>query len=231
MLIVLLLLLLPLPARAVHPDVSPGSAWRLSGRVLADGVPVLGPARTEVMALAAGRPQLLGERFLELVFPSMQPAPSRSLLSAPSRSQSAVASRAVRPVPPACLGHPQDMRMVFPSERLDLLRLATFFDLGPSSSLAVVLLMLSEHGHVGLPEGRVAATGVVLPDGSVAPVSGLAGKMSAARRAGVSLVVVPEGSGSFARSSGADVLEVSHVSDLMVLLPSPLGPSSCAPPG
>jgi len=64
---------------------------------------------------------------------------------------------------------------------------------GPSAGLAFALDVLEELGHRVDRGYKVAATGELLPDGTVAPIGGVKQKTIGARRAGVDVFLVPAG--------------------------------------
>ena len=71
------------------------------------------------------------------------------------------------------------------------------FDLGqvggPSAGLAFALQILEERGRDVDHGYKVAATGVIAPDGSVAPIGGVKQKVIGARQAHVDVFLVPAG--------------------------------------
>ncbi len=64
---------------------------------------------------------------------------------------------------------------------------------GPSAGLAFALDVLEELGHKVDRGYKVAATGELLPDGTVAPIGGVKQKTLGVRRAGVDVFLVPAG--------------------------------------
>jgi PDZ domain-containing protein len=64
---------------------------------------------------------------------------------------------------------------------------------GPSAGLAFALDVLEELGHRVDRGYKIAATGELLPDGTVAPIGGVKQKTIGARRAGVDVFLVPAG--------------------------------------
>jgi PDZ domain-containing protein len=82
---------------------------------------------------------------------------------------------------------------------------------GPSAGLAFALDVLEElgrdvdHGH------KVAATGELELDGSVAPIGGAEQKAIGARRAGVDVLLVPAGDNARDARRGADGLRIIPV--------------------
>jgi PDZ domain-containing protein len=64
---------------------------------------------------------------------------------------------------------------------------------GPSAGLAFALDVLEELGHRIDRGYKIAATGELLPDGTVAPIGGVKQKTLGVRRAGVDVFLVPAG--------------------------------------
>ncbi|MGZ4334219.1 MAG: S16 family serine protease, partial [Gaiellaceae bacterium] len=64
---------------------------------------------------------------------------------------------------------------------------------GPSAGLAFALDVLQELGHDVVHGHKIAATGEILPDGSIGPIGGIKQKTIGAREAHVDAFLVPAG--------------------------------------
>lgn len=82
---------------------------------------------------------------------------------------------------------------------------------GPSAGLAFALDILEELGHDVDRGYRVAATGEIELDGTVAPIGGAAQKTIGARRAGVEVFLVPAGDNAAAARREAHGLRIIPV--------------------
>ena len=217
--------LLPLPWRAAPPSAGPGTAWRLDGRLEIAEEPVDPPGT--VLWLAAGRPQLLGERVREVVTGRATGVP---LLRGDAATTSGVAVPAVTAAALAAAGLPADAaataRLTLRAGPLDLGRLTAGLHLGDSHGLAVAVAVLRAEGVLDLGTATVAATGRVGPDGTVLPVGGIGPKVGAAVRSGATEILVPRDQEELARAVRTDrpirVRGVGHLSEL--LDPPPASP-------
>lgn len=215
---VVVLPLLPLPWRAAPPSAGPGTAWRVDGRLEIAGEPVDPPGT--VLWLAAGRPQLLGERAREVVTGRDVAVP---LTRGDPATTPGVAVPAVVAVALAIAGHPptdaDTARLTLRAGPLDLGRLAAGLHLGDSNGLALAVAVLRAAGALELGTAVVAATGRVGPDGTVLPVGGIGPKVRAAARAGAERVLVPRGQEDEARIALAgrptEVHGVGHLAELL----------------
>lgn len=83
---------------------------------------------------------------------------------------------------------------------------------GPSAGLLIALTVYDLADPADLTAGRsVAGTGTIELDGGVGPVGGVDAKVVAARAAGASIFLVPEGEVALARSAAGDDIEVIPV--------------------
>jgi len=82
---------------------------------------------------------------------------------------------------------------------------------GPSAGLAFALEILQELGRNILHGHKVAATGEILPDGSVAPIGGIKQKTIGAREAHVDAFLVPAGENARDAKRYADGLRIIPV--------------------
>jgi len=92
---------------------------------------------------------------------------------------------------------------------------------GPSAGLAFTIAIIDDLTPGDLMGGnKVAVTGSILPDGSVAPVGGVEQKAITARRNGASLMLVPSGEGRLARehADGMRVVVVKTIDDALEAL-------------
>ena len=64
---------------------------------------------------------------------------------------------------------------------------------GPSAGLAFALEILEERGRDVDHGNKVAATGVIAPDGTIGPIGGVKQKVIGARQAHVDIFLVPAG--------------------------------------
>jgi PDZ domain-containing protein len=89
------------------------------------------------------------------------------------------------------------------------------FDLGdvggPSAGLAFALQILEERGRDVDHGYKVAATGVIAPDGSVGPIGGVKQKTIGARQAHVDVFLVPAGDNAREARKYADGLRIIPV--------------------
>ena len=212
------LAIVPLPWRAAPPASGPGTAWRVDGRLEIGGEPVDPPGT--VLWLAAGRPQLLGERVREVVTGRTVAVP---LTRGDAGTTPGVAVPAVIAVALGVAGRPATdaatARLALRAGPVDLGRAAEGLHLGDSHGLALAVTVLRAAGALDLGAAVVAATGRVGPDGAVLPVGGIAPKVRAAARAGASEVLVPRGQEGEARAalSGRPigVRGVGHLAELL----------------
>lgn len=87
---------------------------------------------------------------------------------------------------------------------------------GPSAGAAYALLIADLLSPDDLAAGRsVAATGVIGLEGEVAPVGGLAGKITSARAAGVDVVFVPSAAGVAGATDGTAVRPVGSLQEMV----------------
>jgi hypothetical protein len=217
-LLILALPLLPLPWRAAPASAGPGTAWRVDGRLEVDGVPLDPPG--EVLWLAAGRPQLLGERVREAATgrgratPLTRGDPATTPRESVPAAITAAMRAAGRDVPDAI-----DARLKLAIGPMDLGRLGAGLHLGDSHGLALAVAVLRNEGVLDLGDATVAATGRVAPDGRVLPVGGIGPKTRAAVRAGATTVMVPQGQEAEARDVvGIDGVTVIGVDLLQGLI-------------
>jgi Lon-like protease len=91
---------------------------------------------------------------------------------------------------------------------------------GPSAGLAFALDVLEELGRDVDRGYRVAATGELELDGSVAPIGGAEQKAIGARRAGVDVLLVPAGDNAREARKGADGLRIIPVDSFQQALRS-----------
>jgi len=90
---------------------------------------------------------------------------------------------------------------------------------GPSAGLAFTLAIIDDLTPGDLTGGhRVAVTGSIQPDGSVAPVGGVAQKAIAARDHGATILLVPAGEAKAARGHGLKVVVVRTLDDALAAL-------------
>jgi PDZ domain-containing protein len=82
---------------------------------------------------------------------------------------------------------------------------------GPSAGLAFALEILQQLGRNILHGHKVAATGEILPDGSVAPIGGIKQKTIGAREAHVDAFLVPAGENARDAKRYADGLRIIPV--------------------
>ena len=210
--------LLPLPWRAAPPSSGPGTAWRVDGRLEIGGEQVDPPGT--VLWLAAGRPQLLGERAREVVTGRSVAVP---LTRGDPATTPGVAVPAVVAVALDVAGRPATdaatARLALRAGPVDLGRLATGLHLGDSHGLALAVATLRATGSIDLGTAVVAATGRVGPDGTVLPVGGVGPKVRAAARAGATEVLVPRDQEGEARAAVGDrrirVRGVGHLAELL----------------
>ncbi|HEV2068323.1 MAG TPA: PDZ domain-containing protein [Acidimicrobiales bacterium] len=86
---------------------------------------------------------------------------------------------------------------------------------GPSAGLMIALTVYDLVDPVDLTAGRtIAGTGTIDLDGDVGSVGGVDAKVVAAREAGASLFLVPEGEAALAREAAGDDLEVVPVGSI-----------------
>lgn len=215
---ILALPLLPLPWRAAPPSAGPGTAWRVDGRLEVGGEPVDPPGT--VLWLAAGRPQLLGERALEVV--GRRPPSSPILRGDPATSSVVAVPAAVAAALEAAgqqVGDANSARLVLRVGPVDIGRSADGLHLGDSHGLAIAVAVLRSAGAIDVGPGVVAATGRVGSGGVVLPVGGIAPKVRAAARAGARTVLVPGGQEEEARVAlegrPIAVRGVGHLTELL----------------
>lgn len=223
----LVLLLLPLPWRAVPPATGPGTAWRVDRRLEVSDRP-LDPPGT-VLWLAAGRPQLLSERLLEMV--GRAPAASPISRGDPAMTPARAVPDAVA-VALATAGCPEvrpGARISFRVGPVDLGHLADDLVLGDSHGLAVAVTVLRATGSLDLGTATIAATGRLGADGAVLPVGGIGPKVRAAARAGATAILVPREQVAQAREALADrgalVRGVGHLMELIAGSACPYAPA------
>jgi PDZ domain-containing protein len=86
---------------------------------------------------------------------------------------------------------------------------------GPSAGLMIALTVYDLADAGDLVEGRtVAGTGTIDLDGNVGPVGGVDAKVVAARQAGASIFLVPEGEAALAEEAAGDDIEVIPVATI-----------------
>lgn len=86
---------------------------------------------------------------------------------------------------------------------------------GPSAGLMIALTVYDLADAGDLVEGRtIAGTGTIDLDGQVGPVGGVDAKVVAARQAGASIFLVPEGEAALAEEAAGDDIEVIPVSTI-----------------
>lgn len=183
--------LVPVPWLIAAGDSPPGTAWRLDGRLVIDGQLVDPPGRW--YWLTAGRPPLAGEVVLAHLGARRAPRSldTGNVASRPRSSEPLAASvgltsagrRAELP-PDAYLGG--RLARTIPG------RWFRGLSLGRSHGLIVALAAYAWSSGHDVAQGRnIAGTGGVGSDGSVRPVGALAAKATAARNAGVDVLVYP----------------------------------------
>jgi hypothetical protein len=189
---VLLVAMLPVPWMTVRSDNPPGTAWRLDGRVVLDGVTLDPPGRW--YWLTVGRPPTVAEVVISWVRGSDEVIDMRDgpVISQPISSEPIAVAAGL-----AAAGQlrPIDDLDVTVGGRLASTPLGRWYRglaVGRSHGLMVALVTYSHVSGDDLARGRtIAGTGAIEPDGQVVRVGGLLPKARAAARAGADVMVFP----------------------------------------
>ena len=186
--------LVPVPWLVSDAERPPGTAWQLDGLLVIDGETVDPPGAW--YWLTAGRPPIAGEVVLAHLGAGRPP---RSLRDGNARSRPrsseplAVAVGLTRAAPGRVAATPPaNAYLGGPLARTLPGRWFRNLSVGRSHGLIVALAAYAWSSGHDLARGRaIAGTGAVQPDGSVAPIASLAAKATAARDAGVQVLVYP----------------------------------------